>query len=749
MEREKDILNKLNIEEKASLLSQITWETTDISGFRLQGFLLADGPSGLRRMKEYFDEDIYNTYPTTCYPSASTYACSWDRDLLKNIGKHLGVEAQKEQVDVLLGPGVNLKRSPLGGRNFEYYSEDPYVTSELATEYILGIQEEGVGACIKHFAVNNQESNRMSVNAVVSEKALYELYLKAFEKPVKVGKPYMVMTAYNKVNGFYCAHHKQLLSEILRGKWMFDGVVITDCYAAHDLREGIKNGLNMQMPGESKERLAKQIGSIMEDEPEFINQLNKAVLRNIVLSEKCWKNDRRIAYDREEHHAFAEKVAVESMVLLKNEETILPFNENEQIAVIGEMAEIPRFQGGGSSHVNPYRLVSVTQALKTAKHSVMFAKGYDEESTTKVLEEEAVALAGKAQKVLFCMGLPEYYESEGYDRTHLRLPDVQENLLDKIAQVNDNIVVVLFHGAPVLMPWISKVKGVLAAYLPGEALGSAVVKLLYGEENPSGKLAETFPLRLQDTPAFLNFPGSRRTVNYREDVYIGYRYYDKTDGEVLFPFGYGLSYTSFGYSDLRVSKEILAEGESMEVFFRITNTGNRQGKEVTQLYIKTTHPHPKRVIRELKNFTKTSLNPGKTKEISMTIHADDFKYYDDEMHDWVLEKDDFVIQIGSSSHEILLEKQIHILPSQSKVLPVSGDTSLGELMEQEKRSTFLKDYFRNCKKTMEFITYCEEKNPLTESMGSLMSFQNLKRVDPMLTDEMIEQAVSALNRIME
>lgn len=747
MKEVNDILQKLTLEEKAALLSQIVWETTDVSKYGINGFLLADGPAGLRRLKDYFDEDIYNTVPTTCYPSPSTYASSWDTALLYDIGRHLGIEAHTEDVDVLLGPGVNIKRSPLGGRNFEYYSEDPFLTGELATAYINGLQQEGIGACMKHFAVNNQETNRMTIDAKVDERALHEIYLKAFEKPVIEGKPWMVMTAYNRVNGAYCANNETILKETLRKKWGYDGCVVTDCYAAHNLAKGIKNGLNLQMPGETAKRLAQRIQKLIHQGEITELDLEKAISSNIELSIKCRENTKSISYDREEHHNFSRQAALESMVLLKNENAMLPLKRDEKIALIGEMAEKSRFQGGGSSHVNPYRLENIRDSMAEYGASFSYSKGYEGDHTTEYLIDEALQCAKNADKVLLCIGLPEIYESEGYDREHLSIPAVQQQLMDQLHKVNSNLIIVLFNGAPVEMPWISKAEALLEAYLPGEALGSAVVQLLYGESNPCGKLAETFPLRLEDTPSYLNFPGNTNQVEYREGIYVGYRYYDKKNIPVQYPFGYGLSYTSFQYSSLSIARNMINENETCKITFWIENIGKLKGKEIVQLYVRPNDALSHRPEKELKAFTKTELQPGEKKQITFELKKDAFAYYDEELHQWVVEDGTFEICIGSSSRDIHLKGELHVMTFLKPHRPVTENTSLKEMLKLPERRNYLKENLKRYPRSMEFVLFCESKDPLVQSMGNLMSFQTLKRVDDKLTDEVIEEIVDGMNNL--
>ncbi|OUP84417.1 hypothetical protein B5F07_08115 [Lachnoclostridium sp. An169] len=733
------ILKSMSLEEKASLLSQYVMEQTDVGKYGLSGFLLADGPSGIRKMKSADSEDIYDTVPLTSYPSASTYACSWDRELLRELGHCLGAEAQAEGVSVLLGPGCNIKRSPLGGRNFEYYSEDPVLTSELATEYVLGLQEEGTGACVKHFACNNQETRRMTVNEHIDNRTLHEIYLKAFEKPVRTGKPYMVMSAYNRVNGEYGAESGKLLRDTLRGEWGYQGNVVTDCFGAHNLAKAVKNGLNLQMAGESAERLAEEVGELISRGSLTEEELDASVAPTVELSLKCRDSRRNTQYDPEQHHRFAEKLARESMVLLKNEENFLPVSPDDRIAVIGGMAGKLRFQGGGSSHVTPYCLEQVNDAVRRICPGAVYSQGYDDDVTDEALMEEAVKTAQDADKVIFCMGLPEIYESEGYDRMHMRLPKCQEELLMKILEVNPQVAVVLFHGAPVEMPWIHQVRAVLDACLPGEAGGSAVADLLFGRANPCGKLAETIPVKLSDNPSYLNFPGSLDNVVYAERIYVGYRYYDKKEMEVRFPFGYGLSYTTFSYSGL----EIGCEGKTVSL--DVENTGNRDGGEIVQIYVRKPGILYDCPIRELAGFEKVFLRAGEKRRITIALEKYAYSIYDGDADCWSVEGGTYVIEAGRSSRDICLEQEI-VIGQDRTLAPITEDTCLGDMLEIYGKKETLEELFAGYPDCRRFLHYCMDANPLIRTMGTLMSFQTLRRVDNTLKEDDIRYFLKVLNQ---
>lgn len=740
MKEKEKILSSLTVEEKASLLSQFVLERTVVTKYGLTGFLLADGPSGIRKMKEEESDDIYDTLPLTCYPSASTYACSWNRELLYELGHHLGIEAQAQNVDVLLGPGCNIKRSPLGGRNFEYYSEDPVLTGELATEYIKGLQEEGVGACVKHFVANNQETRRMTINEKIDARTLHEIYLKAFEKPVQEAKPYMVMSAYNRVNGEYGAESDVTLRDTLRKEWGYEGNVITDCFGAHDLAKAIKNGLNLQMSGESAGRLAEEVKMLIQAGKLTEKELDKAVIRTIELSLKCRDRSRKEQYDKETHHEFARKMAAQSMVLLKNENHFLPFTGKESIAVIGGMAGNLRFQGGGSSHVTPYRLEQVYDAVKDICPQTIFAPGYDGDTSTEEMMEAAVKAASISEKVIMCMGLPEIYESEGYDRVHMKLPTCQEELLGRILEVNENVVVVLFHGAPVEMQWTETTKAVLDAYLPGEAGGGAAANLIFGVENPCGKLAESVPLRLADTPCYLNFPGGWDTVTYAEGIYVGYRYYDKKEMQVAFPFGYGLSYTQFAYHNLRTKKE----GNTIHVYLQVENTGDMAGREIVQLYVKKPGIWYDCPVRELADFQNVLLDPGETKNVTLCLTEKNCSVYDEEQEKWLLEGGCYGIEAGASSRDIRLSCEVKI-ESGRKLPRITENTCLDDMIQLFGKQELLRSLLAKHPESMRYLEMCMDENPMIRSMGALMSFATLRRIDNLLKEEDIAFFLEKLN----
>ncbi|WP_172200743.1 beta-glucosidase family protein [Saccharibacillus qingshengii] len=681
------LISQMTLEEKASLCSgKDFWHTQGIERLGIPSVMVTDGPHGLRKQAEDADHlGLNDSAPATCFPSAAGIASSWDRDLIRGMGEALGEECQAENVAVLLGPGANIKRSPLCGRNFEYFSEDPYLSSEIAASHIKGVQSRGVGTSLKHFAVNNQEHRRMSVDAVVDERTLREIYLASFEGAVKKGQPWTVMSSYNRVNGTYASEHDELLNKILKEEWGLEGFVMSDWGAVNERAEGLAAGLELEMPssggiGAKKITDAVQDGSLPE------SKLNAAVERilRVVLRSAAEKVE-NASYDREEHHALARKVARESMVLLKNEEGILPLKRSGTIAVIGELAKRPRYQGGGSSHIIPTKLDKIYDEFAAAagEAQVSYARGYSlkKDDTDEALIAEAAKLAIESDVAVLFAGLPDAYESEGYDRTHLRLPGNQLRLIEELSKVQPNLVVVLSNGSPVEMPWLGSVKGLLEAYLGGQALGGAIADLLFGAVSPSGKLAETFPVRLEDTPAFLNFPGTGDRVEYREGIYVGYRYYDKKRIEPLFPFGFGLSYTTFDYSDLRLGAARASADEGLEVSVKVTNTGSIAGKEVVQLYVRDAESTVDRPERELKGFEKVELQPGETATVSFALDRRAFAYYDVEAAAWRVESGVFELGVGSSSREIRLTAEVDIEGDAPISEPVHRNSLIGDLMQ--------------------------------------------------------------------
>ncbi|MEG0051091.1 MAG: glycoside hydrolase family 3 C-terminal domain-containing protein [Terrisporobacter sp.] len=681
----KGIISQMTLEEKASLCSGLNfWNTKPIERLNIQSIMMTDGPHGLRKQAASADHlGINESVPSTCFPTASALACSWNRDLLKEMGVALGEECQAEDVSIILGPGVNIKRSPLCGRNFEYYSEDPYLSSELAKNQIQGTQSQGVGTSLKHFAANNQEHRRMTIDTIIDERTLREIYLASFETAIKEGKPWTVMCAYNKVNGEYCCEHPKLLSEILRDEWGYEGFVVSDWGAVNDREKCLEAGLELQMPADNGVSDALIVQSVKNNK---ISEevLDRAVERLLNITFKAVEENKENAtYNKEEHHELARKIARECVVLLKNKEKILPLKKSEKIAVIGELATNIRYQGGGSSHINPTKLDNTYEEIVnlTGEDNVLYSRGYDlsQDDTIEELVQEAKKIASEVDKVILFIGLPERYESEGFDRTHLNIPKNQEELVKELKAINENIVVVLSNGSPIEMLFVNDVKGIVEGYLTGQATGSAIADILYGEVNPCGKLAETFPMKLSHNPSYLNFPGEVNKVEYKEGIFVGYRYYDKKELDVLFPFGYGLSYTNFEYSNLKVDKKEINDTEKLSVTVKVKNTGDRFGKEIVQLYVRDVKSNVIRPEKELKGFEKIGLKPGEEKEVHFELNKRSFAYYNIDIKDWYVESGEFEILIGKSSKDIVLEEAVIVNSTVDIKMTVTKNTAIGDI----------------------------------------------------------------------
>lgn len=658
----KAFIASMTLEEKASLLSgKDFWYTKSLPRLGIESWMMTDGPHGLRKQSTSAEKvGLLQSVPATCFPSGAGFASTWNPELVGEMGRAMGVEARCEGVRVLLGPAVNIKRSPLCGRNFEYLSEDPFLAGEIAKAHIRGIQSVGVGASIKHFAVNNQEKFRMAVDAVIDERTMREIYLPAFEKAIADAKPWTVMCAYNKVNGTYCSQNRKLLTDILRDEWGYEGVLVTDWTACDDRVAGLLAGQDLEMPGNGgiNDRLvvdAVKSGKITEAD------LDPALTRLLTLHERAMSSDgmERVSFDRDAHHALARAVASEAAVLLKNERAILPIPKGKKVALIGAFAEKPRYQGGGSSHIQPTLVSTLRDALEGAFAGLTYASGYklEGDAPDSALIAEAVAAAQRADVAIVCAGLTDIYESEGFDRTHMRLPESHGALIEAVLAARSDTVVVLSNGSPIEMPWAGRVPAILEAYLAGQAGSLAIADILTGRTSPSGKLAETFPLRIEDTPCYLNFPGTRERAEYREGVFVGYRHYDSVKREVLFPFGHGLSYTSFAYSDLIVSGSPDNNGK-VTASFTLTNTGKVAGKETAQCYVSPKAREVPRPEQELKGFAKVSLDPGESTRVSIVLDARAFSWYDADGASWRVTPGTYEIRVSSSSRDIRLRAEI-------------------------------------------------------------------------------------------
>jgi len=679
----KELVSKMTLEEKAGLCSGLDfWHTKPVERLGIPSIMVSDGPHGLRKQDDTGDHlGINDSIKAVCMPTACATSASFDRELVRRQGEALGDACQHERVAVLLGPAVNIKRSPLCGRNFEYFSEDPYLAGEMAAASIHGVQSKNVGTSVKHFAANSQEKRRMTSDSRMDERTLREIYLPAFEKAVKEEQPWSIMCAYNKLNGTYCSENERLLTDILRGEWGFKNFVVSDWGAVSDRPKGVKAGLDLEMPssgGENDKAIVEAVRSGKLDE----KYVDLACERILTIVYRYMDNAKpETEWDMEKHHRMAAEFAAECIVLLKNEDEILPLSREDDIAFIGEFAEKPRFQGGGSSHINCFKTTSAVEAAAGMK--VTYARGYRANEDTATDEDiaQAVDAAKRAKVAVVFAGLPDAYESEGYDRRHMSLPECQNRLIKAVAAANPNTVVVLHIGSPMEMPWINEVKGVVEAYLGGQAVGAAVVSVLYGDVNPSGHLAETFPLRLEDSSAYLTYGGEKDVVNYAEGIFVGYRYYDKKKIEVLFPFGHGLSYTTFEYENLRLSSKNISDTDTLTVTVTVKNTGKRSGKAVTQLYVGDVQSTVLRPVRELKGFEKTALEPGESKDISFTLDKRAFAYWNEQLHDWHVETGEFRIEIGNSSRDIRLCESVNVRSTVSIPVTYTMDSAIGDILD--------------------------------------------------------------------
>ena len=655
--KHEDIISKLTIEQKCALLSgKNTWQTQSYPKQGVPSIWLSDGPNGLRKQAGAADHLGLNpSEPATCFPTAATMANSWDPALGEEIGRALGEETAAYRVNVLLGPGLNVKRSPLCGRSFEYFSEDPYLSGKMAAGYVRGIQANGVAACPKHFAVNSQELRRMASDSILDERTLRELYLTAFEIVVKEAKPKSIMSAYNKVNGVYANENEHLLLDILRRDWGFEGAVITDWGGSNDHVEGVKNGSTLEMPSPGLGAARKLLKALNEGEiSEHTIDTRVDELLDLVLSTDEAVRKAPRTFDKEAHHQLAKKAAAESIVLLKNEDDILPLKYGKKITLIGDFAISPRYQGAGSSMVNPTKVDSLKDAAETAGLNLLgYCSGYERSGKpNKAYLDEAVTQARLADIVILCIGLDESSESEGLDRTHICIPAVQKEVLNAVTAVNPNVVAVVSAGSVIETDWTVKCKAVVHGYLGGQSGAGAMMDVLTGWQNPCGKLAETIPLNYADTPASNYFPGKKQNVEYREGLYIGYRYYETVNKAVRYPFGYGLSYTTFAYSDLKVKEDCAT--------FTITNTGNRDGAEIAQPYVAKPDAKIFRPAKELKGFAKVFLKAGESKTVTIPLDDKAFRYWNTSSGHWEREGGVYQILVGASVQDIRLTAELSV-----------------------------------------------------------------------------------------
>lgn len=721
------LLNNLTLEEKAGLCSGANfWFTKAVDRLGIPAIMVTDGPHGLRKQNENADHlGLEESVKAVCFPSGSALASSFDRELMKEVGRHLGEAARAEKVHTLLGPAVNIKRSPLCGRNFEYLSEDPYLAGEMATSYVQGVQSCKVGTSIKHFAANNQEMRRMSISVRADERTLREIYLAAFEKIVTQAKPWTIMCSYNRINGVYSCENDWLLNKVLREEWGFDGIVMTDWGAMNNRCKALKAGLNLEMPASYGINDALIIEAINNGELD-VKVLDKTVKELLEWVNRGVADGPEISsYDKEKHHAFSRFVAEESAVLLKNRNGLLPLKKTDKIAFIGTFAEKPRYQGGGSSHINSFKTVSALEAAKNIK-GIVYAPGFEADGVTAnlTLLHEAVEAARNSKVTVIFAGLPDSYESEGYDRTHLNLPECQNDLITRVSNVQPNTVVILHKGSSVTMPWVEDVASIIDMYLGGQAVGEAEINLLFGDANPCGKLAETYPLRLEDTPSYLDFPGNDQEVNYGEGLFVGYRWYDARQMDVLFPFGHGLSYTSFSISNLRLSSGEIKDTEELQVTVSVKNTGSVFGKEVVQIYVapldKQDRPRPG---RELKGFVKIALEPGEEKTVTFTLSKRSFAYYETKISDWLVESGSYRIFTGVSSRNLPLYSDVRVLSTQRIPFKLQDNTTFSDVLRYYDRP--------------------EALNPILDQLGKAFGMINEEALGEG-THEMIGQMIDGM-----
>lgn len=697
----KSLISQMTLEEKCGLLSGLDfWHTKPVERLGVPSVMVSDGPHGLRKQDLEADHlGMNDSIKAVCMPAACATAASFDREQIHHMGQVIGSSCQHEKLSVVLGPAVNIKRSPLCGRNFEYFSEDPYLAGEMSAAYINGVQSQNVGTSIKHFAANNQEHRRMSSSSNVDERTLREIYFPAFEISVKKAQPWTVMCSYNRINGVYASEDPWLLTDVLRKDWGFEGYVMSDWGAVSNRVAGVAAGLDLEMPSSGGINDKKVMEAVLAGKLDEA-VVDRAVERILKINYQYLENAKpETPWDQEADHLLSAKIAADCMVLLKND-GVLPLCKEDQVAFIGEFAVKPRFQGGGSSHINCFKKTSALEAAAGLK--VTYAQGYSvaEDNATDEMIAEAVAAAEAAKVVVVFAGLPDSYESEGYDRTHMAMPACQNKLIEAVAAVNPNTVVVLHNGSPVEMPWIDKVAGVLEAYLGGQAVGIATVDVLYGNVNPSGRLPETFPIKLSDNPSYLFYGGEGNEADYREGVFVGYRYYDKKDMDVLFPFGYGLSYTTFAYSNLRLSAAEITDQETLTATVTVTNTGSRAGKTVVQLYVGDKQSTVLRPVRELKGFEKVELQPGESKDVSFTLCKRAFAYWNTQIHDWHVETGEFTIEIGQSSRDIDLSANVTVKSTVALPRTYSMDSIIMDIMEDPKAAAVLSSIMDNIKATL-------------------------------------------------
>lgn len=748
-EKAKKLVSQMTLEEKASLCSgETAWSTQGIARLGIPSIFMTDGPHGLRKAEGF---DFTNSVPATCFPTASALASSWNPALAQKMGEALGIESQANDVQILLGPGVNMKRSPLGGRNFEYFSEDPILAGNIATAFIKGVQSQGVGTSMKHFAANNQEFERMTNSSNVDERTLNEIYFPAFEMAVKEAQPWTVMCSYNKLNGVYASENKYLLNDVLKEKWGFKGFVVSDWGAVNDRPLGVNAGLNLEMPsngGFNNQKIVEAVknGTLAEA------RLNEIVIETLAITLKAKDSHKKgITADKSKHNALARQVSGECIVLLKNDNEILPLaSSTKKIAVIGAFAKTPRYQGAGSSQVKPTQIENAFDELQKLSKgvSLTFAPGYNSDgTTTETMMDEAVQNAKNAQTVLIFAGLPDIYESEGYDRQNMDMPDGHNKLIEAVAKANKNTVVILMNGSAVSMPWKKDVSGIIEAHLGGQAGGGAVADVLTGKVNPSGKLSETFPVRLEDTPTAIDFPSKDGNANYGEGIFIGYRYYDKRKIEPNFPFGYGLSYTTFSYSDISTITASAKDTDAVIISVKVKNTGKTAGKEVVQLYVHEQETEVTRPENELKHFEKITLNPGEEKTVSFNLTSRDFAYYNTALHEWVTKSGKFDIRVGASSRNLPLQQTIDIQSTKSAEIVFTRNTLLKVFKKSPKGAPIYEMLFKGITNGKKAVTEEDKKGEafLDAMLGDMPISKFILMSGGKFTEEKLQAVLNSVN----
>lgn len=764
MEREKiqNLISQMTLEEKAGMCSGADfWKLKCVERLGIPQVMVTDGPHGVRKQAEAADHlGINESEKAICFPAGCATASGFDRDLIRRQGELLGQECQAMNVSTILGPAMNIKRSPLCGRNFEYYSEDPYVSTEIAAALIEGVQSKNVGTSVKHFVANNQEKRRMTNSSDADERTLREIYLASFEDAIKKAKPWTVMSSYNRINGEFVGDNKEYLTDILRKEWGFDGYVVSDWGAVNDRISSLAAGLDLEMPPGDYENDRLIVKAVQEGklDESVVDQACERILN--IIFRYTENRDEKAVFDYEKDHKAAAEIEAECMVLLKNENEILPLTSDKKIAFIGKYAKTPRYQGGGSSHINSWKVESALEAAKEIPElaNVTFAEGYQDEKD-EVIEElqmKAVKVAAEADVAVLFLGLPDNFESEGYDRKHMNLPNCQNELVEKVLEVQKHVVVVLHNGSAVIMPWKDQVEGILEAYLGGEAVGKAVAEVLAGIKNPSGRLAETFPLRLEDTPCYLTYGKGFDNADYREGVFVGYRYYTSRKMETAFPFGHGLSYTTFAYSDLQLDKKEMTDKESVQVSVKVKNTGNRAGKTVVQLYVEAPETEVIRPVRELRGFEKIFLEAGEEKTVTFILGERAFAYWNTLIHDWYAEEGTYKVMIGENADQMCVGEEITVHPTKELPKTYSLNTCLGELMRDPKAQAVMGPFMQGMAQNDAAADMAEaQKNDTSgavnqEMMAAMMEGMPLRQLlsfVPGIKREMLEQMVDALNQL--